>query len=73
MEYTPANTTMKIRVHFLIAMKYVKGQFFVDLLCLIPFNMIFMLKDVVDKEDLKFFFIIKILRLHEGMQIFNES
>ena len=72
MEFTPENTTTKVRNHFLIAMKYVKGKFFVDLLCLIPFNFISMLKDVENKEDLKFFFLIKILRLKQGDLIFNE-
>ena len=73
MEYTPDNTTQKIRNHFQIATKYIKGRFFLHLLCLIPFNLIFMLKDVEDKPNLKFFFLIKILRLYEGMEIFNES
>ena len=34
---------------------------------------IFHYDEAVDKQNLKFFFLIKILRLKEGMEIFNES
>ena len=68
-EYTPANTTQRVRNHFLIAKRYVTDKFLVDLLCLIPFNLLISISGA--DEDQRFLLLIKILRLHEGFQMFN--
>jgi|APSaa5957512535_1039671.scaffolds.fasta_scaffold477630_1 hypothetical protein len=73
-EYTPDNATKPIRNHFLIAKKYLRDTFIIDLLCLIPFNLFIDLTDEVNHDkDQRFFLLIKILRLHQGFEIFKVS
>ena len=58
---------LPVRDISLIAIKYMKGRFFVDLLSLIPFNQFVKMQNGFDK----LLYLFKVLRLEKGFEILN--
>lgn len=66
-EYTPENETVPVRKIRDIAHRYFSNGFWVDLFCLVPFQMVFS----VFTEKSHLFYLIKALRIIKGIKIFN--
>ena len=66
-EYTPPGQLVPVKDISLISMRYLKGEFLKDFIPIIPLQMVKM----GDNGDERLFYLIKIMRLIKGLQVFD--
>lgn len=70
LEFKPEDQYNKVRDLTEIAKRYLKSRFFIDALAMIPFHTFF---DGQHNENIKLFFIIKIIRIQKGYHLLSSN
>ena len=67
LEFKPEDQYNKVRDLTEIAKRYIKGQFAIDVIALIPFSSFF------DGKQAKLWYIIKIVRIQKGYHLLSSN